>query len=165
MNLREDKHWSYGADTFLFDARGERPFLAIAPVQTDKSKEAVLELLKELREIRQQRPVTAEELSAAQSGRTLRLPGSFETLNRLASGIAEIVTFGLPDDYFESYVPKVRALTVDQVNAVARKLLRPEEMVWVIVGDRQKIEAGIRELDLGPVLLLDADGNPLETSG
>jgi zinc protease len=165
MNLREDKHWSYGADTFLFDARGERPFLAIAPVQTDKTKEAVLELLKELREIRQQRPVTAEELNAAQSGRTLRLPGSFETLNRLASGIAEIVTFGLPDDYFESYVPKVRALTVDQVNAVARKLLRPEEMVWVIVGDRQKIEAGIRELDLGPVLLLDADGNPLETSG
>lgn len=165
MNLREDKHWSYGADTFLFDARGERPFLAIAPVQTDKTKEAVLELLKELRDIRGQRPITGEELAAAQSGRTLRLPGSLETLNRLATGIAEIVTFGLPDDYFESYVPKVRALTLEQVNAVARRLLRPNELVWVIVGDRQKIEAGIRELDLGPVLLLDADGNPVGSSG
>ncbi len=165
MNLREDKHWSYGADTFLFDARGERPLLAIAPVQTDKTKEAVVELLKELSAIRRERPITPEELAAAQSGRTLRLPGSFETLNRLASGIAEIVTFGLPDDYFETYVPKVRALALDQVNAAARKLLRPEEMVWVIVGDRRKIEAGIRELDLGPLLLLDADGNPLETSG
>jgi zinc protease len=86
-------------------------------------------------------------------------------LNRLATGIAEIVTFGLPDDYFESYVPKVRALTLEQVNAVARRLLRPNELVWVIVGDRQKIEAGIRELDLGPVLLLDADGNPVGSSG
>jgi zinc protease len=164
MNLREDKHWSYGANTYVIDARGQRPFLAIAPVQTDKTREALVELDKEFTEILKDRPITAEELSAAQSGQTLRLPGAFETLNRLASGIAEIVTFNLPDDHFETFVPKVRALTLSDVNGVARKLLRPGEIVWVIVGDRQKIEAGIRELKLGPVSLLDADGKPVETS-
>ena len=71
MNLREDKHWSYGAGTLLCDARGPRPFLAYAPVQTDKTKESVQELLKELRGIRGERPVTADELKAAQDSMTL----------------------------------------------------------------------------------------------
>lgn len=164
MNLREDKHWSYGADTVIIDARAERPFLAIAPVETGKTREALLEILKELRQIRQERPITAEELAAAQSGQTLRLPGSFETLGRLAAGIAEIVTFNLPDDYFETYVPKVRALTLDDVNSAARRYLDPERMVWVVVGDRREIEGPLREAGIAEVSLLDAEGRPLRAT-
>ena len=67
MNLREDKHWSYGAHTILVGARGQRPFLAYAPVQTDKTKESMIEIAKELRGILGEKPVTADELSKVQA--------------------------------------------------------------------------------------------------
>src|SRR6185369_15800619 len=74
MNLRESKHWSYGAAVFVVPAKGQRPFIAYAPVQADKTKEAMVEMQKELREIISDRPVTADELANAKSHQTLRLP-------------------------------------------------------------------------------------------
>jgi zinc protease len=82
-------------------------------------------------------------------------------MNQLAAGIQEIVTFGLPDDYFETFPGKVRALGREDIGAAAEKVLRPDRLVWVVVGDREKIEEGIQKLDFGPVSYLDADGNPL----
>jgi zinc protease len=160
MNLREDKHWSYGAFTFLWSARGQRPFIAYAPVQTDKTKESMMELDKELRGILDNQPVTERELSTAQKNLTLQLPGRWETDDAVASSIGEIVTFGLPDDYFATYPARVRALSVDEVEKAAKQVVHPEQLVWVVVGDRSKIESGIRELGWGEVQLLDADGNP-----
>ena len=75
LNLREDKHWSYGAFSFIRDARGQRPFVAYAPVQTDKTKESIVELEKELRGILKDRPVEPAELAKAKSALTLSLPG------------------------------------------------------------------------------------------
>ena len=63
MNLREDKHWAYGAGTVPLAARGQGPFVAYAPVQTDKTKESMVELDKELRGMLGPRPITGEELS------------------------------------------------------------------------------------------------------
>jgi zinc protease len=161
MNLREDKHWSYGASTYLLDARGQRPFLTIAPVQTDKTKESLAELTKELRQILDDKPLTAEEVDMAKNTWARSLPGSRETLSELAGGITEIVSYNLPDDYFETLSAKIWALTVPQVNAAADKTLHPKSMIWVIVGDRAKIESQIKELNLGPVSYLDADGVPV----
>jgi len=160
MNLREDKHWSYGAFTFLWPARGQRPFIAYAPVQTDKTKESMMELDKELRGILDNQPVTEGELSTAQKNQTLQLPGRWETDDAVASSIGEIVTFGLPDDYYATYPARVRSLSVDQVEKAAKQVVHPEQLVWVVVGDRSKIESGIRELGWGEVQFLDADGNP-----
>lgn len=81
MNLRENKHWSYGAFTLLWDARGQRPFIVYAPVQTDHTKESMIEVAAELRGIRANRPVTADELSVAQANLTLTLPGLWETID------------------------------------------------------------------------------------
>jgi zinc protease len=155
MNLREDKHWSYGAQSLFFGARGQRPFLALAPVQTDKTKESVAELDKEFRGILGNRPVTAEELANAQANATLRLPGSRETMNAVGASISSIVQFGLPDDYYETYAAKVRALKLSDIADVAHKVVRPDNMVWVVVGDRSKIETGLRELGIGEIKLLD----------
>jgi zinc protease len=160
MNLREDKHWSYGASTALAGTRGQRPFYAYAPVQTDKTKEAMIELDKEFRGIIGPRPPTPEELAKAQASQTLRLPGSQETNGAVAQSIQNIVQFGLPDDYYQTYPSKVRSLTTADLADAAKTLVRPDNMVWVVVGDRAKIEAGIRELGFGEVQLLDADGNP-----
>ena len=161
MNLREDKHWSYGARSVLQDARGQRPFFVYAPVQSDKTRESMVEIDRELRSILKDRPVTPREFSFAQESMTLSLPGSRESMNQLAAGIQEIVSFGLPDDYFETFPGKVRALMREDVSAAAERVLRPDRMVWVVVGDREKIEKGIKELNFGPVSCIDADGNPL----
>ncbi|MBV8728789.1 MAG: insulinase family protein, partial [Acidobacteriia bacterium] len=91
MNLREDKHWSYGAQTILLDARGQRPFLVYAPVQTDKTKESMAEISKEFRGILGGRPATPEELTRVKTTETLRLPGSQETIAQVSNSIEELV--------------------------------------------------------------------------
>ncbi len=160
MNLREDKHWSYGVRSTFVDTRGPRPFFVTAPVQTDKTKESVAEVLKELKGIRTDKPLTADELKFAQSSLTLSLPGRWETSSAVSGSLADIVRFGLADDYFTRYPDRVDALTLKDVTGAAQ-LIEPDRLVWVIVGDRAKIEAGIRELNLGEVRLIDADGKPV----
>jgi zinc protease len=161
MNLREDKHWAYGAFTFFRDARGQRPFVAYAPVQTDKTKEAVVELDKELRGIIKDRPIQPDELARAQASLTLTLPGSWETMDALAGAIVEIVSFGLDDRYYDTFAEKVRAQTIPSLTAAAAEVVHPDKLVWVVVGDRSKIEPGLRELNLGEIRLIDSDGKPV----
>jgi zinc protease len=164
MNLREAKHWSYGAFSFIRDARGPRPFIAYAPVQTDKTKESIVELQRELRGILGERPITPDELKRAQASLTLTLPGSWETMGAVAGSIGDIVAFGLDDRYFDTYAERVRAQTVATVTAAAAKVVQSDHMVWVVVGDRARIEPSIKELNLGEIHLVDADGNPVPTS-
>ena len=164
MNLREDKHWSYGAYSFIRDARGPRPFLALAPVQTDKTKEAIVELQKELKGIVRDRPIQPDELERAKASLTLTLPGSWETNGAIAGTIGEIVAFGLDDRYFDTYADRVRAQTAASVTDAAARAVRPDQLIWVIVGDRTKIEPAVRELGLGEIHLVDADGNAVPTS-
>jgi len=158
MNLREDKHWSYGVRTVLRDARSQRPFYAVAPVQTDKTKEALVEMNKEFRGIVGEHPVSADELAKIQANETLKLPGSRETLDALGQSIVDLVQFGLPDDYYDTYAGKVRALKTNDVNQAAKEVVRPDNLTWIVVGDRAKIEPGVRELGLGEFRLMDTDG-------
>ena len=159
MNLREDKHWSYGAFTTLVGARGQRPFLAMAPVQSDKTKESLAEMVKEFRDVLRAKPVTDEEVAKMQEAVTRAMVGERETKNGVMADMLAISRYGLPEDYFTTYSDRVNRLKKSDVNAIAERILRPERMIYVIVGDRAQIEKGIRELNLGDVQLLDADGN------
>ena len=158
MNLREDKHWSYGVRTVLRDARSQRPFYAVAPVQTDKTKESLVEMNKEFRGIVGEHPVGSDELAKIQANETLKLPGSRETLDALGQSIIDVVQFGLPDDYYDTYAGKVRALKTSDLDQSAKEVVRPDNLIWIVVGDRAKIEAGVRELNLGEFRLMDTDG-------
>ena len=130
-------------------------------MQTDKTKESLAEVNKELRGILGDRPITEAELAAVQSNETLSLPGSRETQAAVGDSINELVQFGLPDDYYETLAGKIRALkTADMANA-AKMIVHPDNLIWVVVGDRSKIEAGVKELNLGEIKFLDADGKPL----
>ncbi|MFB3920352.1 MAG: M16 family metallopeptidase [Terriglobia bacterium] len=162
MNLREGKHWSYGAFSLLWDARGQRPFITFAPVQTDKTSESMSEVLKELQGILGGTPITAEEFQRAKATRALTLPGEWETMAAVGGSIDEIVRFGFPDNYFDTYSQKVNALTMDEINAAAKTVVHPNNLTWVVVGDRQKIEPVIKQLNLGTLQLMDADGNVIE---
>ncbi len=164
MNLREDKGWSYGAQSLLLAAAGQRPYFVFAPVQTDRTADSMAEIDKEIAAIRTggDRPPTAEELARVKDQRTLTLPGRWETNGAVMADILQLVRFGLPDDYWETYAATVRALTLDEIRAEADRVLQPDRLIWVVVGDRGRIEESIRELNLGPIRFLDADGNPVE---
>jgi len=161
MNLREDKHWSYGVHSRLLSARGERPYFSISPVQTDKTKESMAELVAEYKNIVGGKPITETELKDEQSNATLGLPGTFETVQQLSGAYGTILQYNLPDDFYNTYTQKVLALTPDSANEIAKKYILPSHLIWVVVGDMSKVEAGIRELNIGEVHKIDADGNPV----
>ena len=162
MNLREDKSWSYGARSMIMDAQGQRPFLVYAPVQTDKTSEAMVEILAELTAINDSRPPTEAELVRAKSSKTLSLPGQWETNRAVLRSMSELVRYKLADDYWDTYADEVNALSVDDVGRAAGEVIFPDDLVWVVVGDREKIEPGIIELGLGEIRLIDADGEPVK---
>lgn len=159
MNLREAKHWSYGAGSFIYSTAAQRPYIAYGPVQTDKTKESMVELSKELSGIIGDHPVTEEEMNKVKSNLTLELPGVWETNASVAGYIADIVRFHLPDDYYQTYPQKVKALSLDQLNEGAKEVVKPNRLIWVVVGDRKKVEEGVRDLHFGELKFLDSDGN------
>jgi zinc protease len=159
MNLREDKHWSYGAFSMFLSAKGQQPFAVLAPVQTDKTKESLAEINRELRDFGSAKQVTSPEFQAAIENRTLSLPGARESLRSVTSTVQQIVEFGYADDYFDTYAAKVRNLRAADIQDVARTVLHPDSLIWVVVGDRAKIEAGVRALNIGELHFIDSDGN------
>jgi zinc protease len=104
--------------------------------------------------------MTAAEIADAKDREVKTLAGRWETGGAVERALGEIVTFGLPDDYYVTYGDRVRGATDTQVNAAGRKFVTPDRTVLVVIGDRAKVEAGGRELGLGDVVLLDADGRP-----
>jgi zinc protease len=130
-------------------------------VQTDKTKESLVELNKELRDMFGARPISQDELNKDKDNRTLRLAGSRETMSEVGDAIENIVQYRLPDDYYSTYASKVRALTTNDLTAAGKSFLNPDHLVWVVVGDLAKVEAGIRELNLGTMHVVDADGNSI----
>ncbi len=162
MNLREDKHWAYGARSVVLSTEGQRPYIAYAPVQTDKTMESMAEIKRELVEYLGDNPATDEELSKVKNNNTLSLPGRWETANAVLRDIAVIVAYDLPDNYWDTYVENVRNLSLKQIAESADSVIKPDNLVWVVVGDREIIEPKIRELELGEIIHLDTDGNLLE---
>lgn len=163
MNLREEKGYTYGARTSWSFRRGAGPFEASADVQTAVTKESVMEFMKELNGIRGSIPVTAAELEYNKQSIIRRFPQGFETVGQISGQLANVVTFGLPDSYFNDYIRNVNTVTLDDVNRVANRYLTPNNMAVLIVGDRKVIEPRLREIAGwgDKVRFLDAEGNLL----
>ncbi|MEP6907247.1 MAG: pitrilysin family protein [Pseudoxanthomonas sp.] len=160
-NLREDKHWAYGSYSSARNMRGQRPWLASAAVQTDKTADSIKELRSEITGFASgQKPATAAEIAKIRASNTLSLPGAYETASAVQSQISSNLRYGRPDDYIVQYKARNDAMTVQQVQAAARTLV-PESLVYVVVGDLSKVEAEVRALDLGEVTVLDVDGAPV----
>jgi zinc protease len=161
MNVSEGKHWSYGARSRIVDARGQRMYIAYTSVQSDKTAEAMMEVYKEIRSIADDKPPTAAEFAKTQSDVVLGLGGSWETINRVASSVEEIVQYNLPDTYYRDYPARIKGLRLEAVQDAAKRVIKPNSLLWVVVGDKAKIEAPIKALGWGDIRYVDADGNPL----
>ena len=161
LNLREDKHWAYGAGSFEIDARGPGLFIAYAPVQTDKTAESFGEVRRELTDIVGARPVTAAELDFARASLVNGLAGQWETTDAVSESIGAIASYGLPDDYFDTLPARIEAVTAADAEKAARRVVRPDRLTWIIAGDRKAIEPKLKALGLD-LKVLDADGKPTQ---
>jgi predicted Zn-dependent peptidase len=161
MNLREDKHWSYGSYSNIGGALGQRVWAAVAPVQIDKTAESIKEMRREVTDyITAKAPAKPEELSRLQATEVRRLPGAFETGRAILGTLSDIVTYGRPDDYVQQRATKVSGLTIDQLKKAAATI-QPPALTWIIVGDLKKIEGPVRNLGLGEVKVVDPDGHAM----
>lgn len=159
MNLREDKHWAYGAFTINLDAKGPSFFTGYAPVQTDKTKESIVELQKELTQFVGDKPATEQEFKKVQSNVVLQLPGMWETNAAVLNTLQDAIAYDRGIAYLKNYPAMLQKLTLNDIQTAAKKVVKPKNITWVIVGDRAKIEKGIQELNLGPIKYIDSEGN------
>lgn len=156
-NLRQDKGYTYGAYSRLSYRKGPAPFNCYAQVQTEFTKESVAEFVKEVRGITGDRPITADELTKNKDNIIKSYPQNFETYSGIAGQMGIINSLGLPEDYWNTYVNGVRNVTVDQAMRMARQYIHPDALLIVVVGDRQKIEPKLRELNLGEIVFPPVD--------
>ena len=157
QNLRQDKGYSYGYQSHVQWFRGPSLMLAGGAVQTEVTKESVFETLKEFNDVRGSRPISEEELENAKQSVLRSFPANFERPGAIMGQVLQMVQFGLPDDYLQTVRSSVEAVTLEDVHRITQELVRPDQMKILVVGDRQQIETGLRELGL-PTVILDLDG-------
>ena len=152
MNLRETKHWSYGASSSIGGAERDVSFRISAPVQADKTGEAIREIQSDLNRFLSTGGVTQQELERTVNGSIRELPGQFELGGTVLNAIVSIDRLRRPDDYYEQLAPRYRALTAAELDAAARAQIDPSRLVYVVVGDAAVVRPQ-----------LDAVGLPVET--
>ena len=160
MNLREAHGYTYGAFSFFMYHRAPGPFIAGSDVRTDVTAPATTELFKELRGMRETQMIPAE-MNLSKDSIARSLPGRFERGTEAAATFAELFTYDLPLDFFSTLPERINAVTIEQVQSVAQKYVQPDKMIVLAVGDRAKIEAEMRKLNLGKVEIRDTDGKVL----
>ncbi|MGK2961395.1 MAG: M16 family metallopeptidase [Gemmatimonadaceae bacterium] len=159
QNLRETHGYTYGARSVFDMRRSAGPFTASAEIVAAKTDSALIEFMKELNAIRESVP--ADELAKAKRYMQLGLPGDFETTQQIAAALIPVAVYDLPLDYYNTYVQNIEAVTAAEVQRVARQYINPASIAIVVVGDRASIEAGLKAVNAGPIVLRDFFGQPV----
>jgi predicted Zn-dependent peptidase len=150
-DLRETKGWAYGAGSLLLELQDQSPVLMFAPVQTDRTADSLKAIVENVRAYNTDRPITAAELERAVNNRTRSLPSSFDTTAEVLAALESNAVLNRPDTYQEQLAARLRRLTPRDVTAASASNLDPAKLTWLVVGDRTKIEAPLRALELGTV--------------
>ena len=145
MNLREDKGWTYGARSSFRFRRDAGPFVVSTAVESGATAGAFQEILAEMRGL-VERPPTDEELRLAKNALTLSLPRQFETPSLVARKVATQQIYGLPEDYWETYVDRLEAVRVEDVVDFAASHLVPDAMTLLAVAAAAQVEADLGAL-------------------
>jgi zinc protease len=160
QDLREDKGYTYGASAGFDMRKSGGLFVASAEVVSAKSDSALIEFMKQLRGIRDTIPTG--ELNKTKKYLQLELPSAFETNGQIALRLSDVAVYGLPLDYYNHVVEKIGAVTQAEAQNAAIRYIDPSHLTVLIVGDRKSIEAPIRSLNVGPLVFLDVNGNPIQ---
>jgi len=156
-NLREEHGFTYGASSYFAFRKWPGPFVIAAAIQNEHIADAIGEILNEITNIRRE-PVSSEELEHARGYLNGIFPLAFETVDQVANGLANLVIFDLPGDYYRTFRQHLEQVTRDQILEAGQKYLHPDRMVIVVTADRQHVEHALRQL--GEVTVLDVHGQP-----
>ena len=161
LNLREAHAYTYGASSGFHWRRGPGPWSVSTAVKSDVTEAAARETLGEILRMRGE-PITLDELTLATSYLDGVFPIRYGTTTAIASALGNLQVYGLPEDYFDTYRGRVRAVSVGDVHDAARRHLDPDRLQMVVVGDPEAVRAPLERLGFGPVTVYDAEGNPLD---
>jgi zinc protease len=154
-NLREQHGYAYGARSGFRRNLATGMFVVATDVQTDKTGPALGEVFKELDRILV--PATPEEVERARNYAALGYAGDFETSGQLAQRMVDKVVYNLPDGFYEAFVPQALATDAAGMQKAARAAIDPKRLALVVVGDRAKVEAPLKALNLGTLRNLTVD--------
>jgi predicted Zn-dependent peptidase len=148
LDLREDKGWSYGVRSLVSSPQGPRTLSLIAPVQADRTGDAIRLLVQDMAAFPAKRGVEAVELNRVTDGNIRGLPNRFETNAQVLGAILANDRLGRPDDYYATLPSRYRAIDGAAINHAAANWLQPTGLVFVVVGDRKLIEPQLKGLPL-----------------
>lgn len=154
LNLREAHGYTYGASSYFDWRRQAGPFVISTAVQSEVTGAAISETLKEIDRMRQE-PISEEELSLATDYLEGVFPIRYETTGAIAAALANMITFGLPEDYYDTYRSRISAVTTSDVLSAAKAHVKPSEIQVVVVGSATILQPQIEALEIGPVCILD----------
>ncbi len=160
MNLRQDKGYSYGYYSQIDWLKGPSSLIAGGSVQTEVTKDALVETLKEFSDIRRDRPISEEEFKNAKEGILRGFPSEFETQGQILQQLGQVAIFGLPDDYYTNFLGNIETLTLNDVRLVASNRIEADRLIVVVVGDLKTISLDLSELEL-PTIVVDHEGQPI----
>ncbi|MBS0194332.1 MAG: insulinase family protein [Proteobacteria bacterium] len=161
MDLREDKHWAYGSYSSASGAVGQQPWFAFAPVQIDKTAQAMARMHQDIDEyVTGKAPATAAELAKVKENEIRSLPGSYETGSGVLGQIAGMIAYHRPDNYVAIKPGIIAGVTLDTLQSAAKQI-KPDSLTWVVVGDLKQTEVAVRALKFGEVSIIDTDGKPV----
>jgi zinc protease len=160
LNLREKHGYTYGARSGFSFNKYPGPFTASAGVTASKTDSSLIQFFYEIDRTFAD-GITAEELEFVKKGLTGSFALNFETPAQIAGALQTIVLYNLPENYYETYLQNINAVTLDDVRRVAQKYLDSSKMAVVVVGDLKLVQKGIENLKLGDIVLCNTDGKPL----
>ena len=155
MDLRETKHWSYGAGGGFGQTEQLVTYRINAPVQADRTGDAIKSLQADLNDFLGGKGITPAEFTRTINGATRELAGNFETADAVLSAMLDNDQYKRPDDYYATISQKYRAMTREQLDAAARKAIDPDKFGWVVVGDAKVVRPQLDSIGL-PVEVVPA---------
>ncbi|MGH6744020.1 M16 family metallopeptidase [Novosphingobium sp.] len=158
-DLREEKGWSYGVRSGVAQPVGPRSVQVSAPVQSDKTGEAIKAIIADMDAFPGSKPVTAEELQRVTEGAIRQLPNQFETGAAVQAAIRKNDRLGRPEDYYVGLAARYRTIDAKAIGAAATQYLQPKGLTFVVVGDRKLVEPQLKGLGL-PVEVRAAPAAP-----
>ena len=148
MDLRETKGWAYGVEGFVRRVEHQVPYMVYAPVQADKTGASIAALQEDMKAFLTVKGVTAAELERTINGNIRELPGNFETSEAVLTAIQGNSLYDRPDDYQETLAGRYRAMSAADLDRAARAVIRPQDLVWVVVGDAAAVRPQLAALGL-----------------
>ena len=148
MELRERRGWSYGARGAPNLVEHQVPYIIQAPVQQNQTGPSIAATREMISNFLTTSGVTDEEMNRIILGNTRQLPGQFETSGAILGALRSNALYNRPDDYWSTIADRYRAMDKATLDATARRYINPNNFVWVVVGDAERVRPQLDALGL-----------------